>query len=357
MSKQVDHFYTTNRVNEHLSAYDFVRDECFILKAPEKGAVKLHRYYFPSIQNHFYCIDPSMEDINYAILETSPGWVFPNKNYSKLLVPLYRYYNPLLQDHFYTIDPDENLLNRNGYHFEKRECYVYKKQIIGTIPFELWTHKGTPSIHSQRQLSRWFKITGNQKTKKLIKKYWWVVILPLIIWFIKLYVKNYFKDDITPSTNNQPTINSTNTRGITNINTGPVTNFYVDTSLKEKIRIEKASKVEGKINNGILIRGNNNVVISQSQNVTIGNRIKHFVSQKDSLTYLQSILYVEKQYHRSIKVIEISIEFGSLSKSYAYELRDFFRRIGYDAHVGEGQWTQPLRDSIVLALEIGRAHV
>jgi len=145
-ANKTDHFYTTDSSKETLYNYTKKGIAFYILKEEKTGSVKLLRYYFKSLQNHFYCIDPSKENIEGGKEEPSLGWVFANDNSDKSLMPLHRYRNDNLEDHFYTTDPDNKLLEKNGYHYEKVECYVYNRPVKGSIAVELWAMNSSPEI-------------------------------------------------------------------------------------------------------------------------------------------------------------------------------------------------------------------
>jgi hypothetical protein len=88
------------------------------------GRIPLHRYWNPSIGDHFY-------PTNWGELGTGQygwgyegiqGYVFPQQGAGR--IPLYRYWNGSAGDHFYTTNWGELGWGNYGWVFEGIQCYV-----------------------------------------------------------------------------------------------------------------------------------------------------------------------------------------------------------------------------------------
>ena len=144
-----DHFYTTNpseigtitigKAGKH--GYIFEGIECALLTRHLDGSIPLYRYYSGRAHDHFYTtnareigVSPYGTKVKYNYVnEGVAGYCYQSRFNGA--IPLHRYWNPRLQNHFYTTNAKEigtTTLRRSkkGYTYEGIACYVPKYQPV-----------------------------------------------------------------------------------------------------------------------------------------------------------------------------------------------------------------------------------
>jgi hypothetical protein len=154
-----DHFYTTNTnaigtttpgatgrygyTSEGIAGYCFPRTSA--------GRVPLYRYWSGS--DHFYTTNP--REIGTIIggqvgnhgyrSEGVACYVIPKEQSNTGLIEFNRYWKSSITDHFYTTNINEigtlnpGLVGHHGYTSEGFQCFVYSRQVAGTVPlYRYW---------------------------------------------------------------------------------------------------------------------------------------------------------------------------------------------------------------------------
>ena len=131
-----DHFYTTNWGELGGGRYGWTYEgvQCDISPITQFGLVPLYRYWNAQAGDHFYTTNwGELGTGRYGwAYEGVQGYVSPTAKAG--LLPLYRYWNPNITDHFYTTNWGELGSGRYGWGYEGVQCYVWPAS--ATLPQE-----------------------------------------------------------------------------------------------------------------------------------------------------------------------------------------------------------------------------
>ena len=122
-----NHFYTTNFgvLGNGGGGYTYEGVECHVFASQVPGTVPLNHYYCADNGDHFYTTDPNEPGPGLPCYQFQGVECYVYSNQVSGTVPLYRYYEPNAQDHFYTTNFNELRNGGLGWYLEGVQCYVF----------------------------------------------------------------------------------------------------------------------------------------------------------------------------------------------------------------------------------------